>query len=73
MRYIRSMEAVSPRPGPSRLLTVKQVADQLSVSTRTVWRLVRTQKLEVVRFGGNTRIPEESVVSLISEGSSSRT
>jgi excisionase family DNA binding protein len=43
-------------PTPERLLTVKQVAERLNVSERTVWRLIRNRRIKVRRIGRAVRI-----------------
>lgn len=34
--------------------TVKEYADRHSISTRTVWRLIKAKRLHVLRFGPRT-------------------
>jgi excisionase family DNA binding protein len=41
------------------LLTVAQAAEQLSVSKRTVWRLIRSGELVAIRLRHLVRIPVE--------------
>lgn len=48
-----------------RLLTTQQVADRLSVDTKTVLRYLRAGKLSGSRIGREYRIPETSVTSLL--------
>jgi len=48
-----------------RLLTTQQVADRLSVDTKTVLRYLRAGKLSGSRIGRAYRIPETSVTSLL--------
>lgn len=44
-------------PGMSeRLLTAAEVADQLRVSTMTIYRLIRSGELPAVRVGRNYRV-----------------
>jgi excisionase family DNA binding protein len=54
---------------PTKLLTVKQSADQLGLSARTVWAWVYAQKLGVVRLGRAVRIPQNAIDELIEAGS----
>jgi excisionase family DNA binding protein len=44
-----------------RLLTVKQVAERLNLSERTVWRLIRDRLLKVKRIGRTVRISESDL------------
>jgi excisionase family DNA binding protein len=39
-----------------RLLTVREVADAMRVSTMTVYRLIRTEALPAIRVGKHFRI-----------------
>lgn len=54
-----------------RMLTVKQVAEQLQVGVITVQRWLRQGKLRGVQLGGRRvgwRIPESEIARLIAEG-----
>lgn len=42
---------------PTQLLTAAEVADQLRVSTMTIYRLIRSGELQAVRVGRNYRVP----------------
>ncbi|MFP4149201.1 MAG: helix-turn-helix domain-containing protein [Nitriliruptoraceae bacterium] len=42
---------------PTELLTAAEVADQLRVSTMTIYRLIRSGELPAVRVGRNYRVP----------------
>ncbi len=44
-----------------RLLTVQEVADQLRVSTMTVYRLVKAGELRALQIGKSYRLREEDV------------
>jgi excisionase family DNA binding protein len=55
-----------PDPGPhERLLTVRQVAARLGISTALVYRLSEKQKLQSVRIGGAIRFHETAVQSFL--------
>lgn len=47
------------------LLTVKQAAKQMSVSTKTVYRLFNRGKLTKVKIGGATRISAEELLAYL--------
>tara|TARA_R100001510_G_C7616098_1_gene178212 strand:- start:509 stop:733 length:225 start_codon:yes stop_codon:yes gene_type:complete len=47
------------------LLSVREVADILKVSTRTVQRLVRKQDLRAYRVGRQLRIPELAITEML--------
>ena len=53
-----SLAASSPRP---RLLTPNEVAEQLRVSTMTVYRLIKAGDLRAARIGKSFRISEDDV------------
>jgi excisionase family DNA binding protein len=58
----------------TRLLTPKQVAERLSVSTRTVYSWVEKERLPVVKLSERvTRIPEEAVEALVAQVTRSAT
>lgn len=42
--------------GPNRFLTVAEVADELRVSTMTVYRLIKNEQLPATRVGKSLRI-----------------
>jgi excisionase family DNA binding protein len=44
-----------------RLLTAHEVADQLRVSTMTIYRLIRRGELPAVRVGRNYRVRESEL------------
>jgi excisionase family DNA binding protein len=46
----------NPSP-PERLLTLKQIAEQLQVSTKTVRRLIAVHDIPIVWVGGQIRVP----------------
>lgn len=50
-----------------RLLTAGEVAEQLRVSTMTVYRLIRRGELPAVRVGRNYRVRVEDLDQYLSE------
>jgi excisionase family DNA binding protein len=46
---------------PRELLTAAEVADQLRVSTMTVYRLIRSGEIPAVRVGRNYRVAAEAL------------
>lgn len=48
-----------------RLLTAGEVADQLRVSTMTVYRLIRRGELPAVRVGRNYRVRDRDLASYL--------
>jgi len=51
-----------------KLLTVKQVADRLSISVHTVYKWAEVGKLPKVKLGYVLRFDPERIEQLISEG-----
>ncbi len=47
------------------LLTIKQVASQLQVCTKTVRRLIKEHNVPIVQVGRQIRIPAQHVALLI--------
>lgn len=45
----------------SRFLTVAEVADELRVSSMTVYRLIKSEQLPATRVGKSLRIREDDV------------
>jgi excisionase family DNA binding protein len=52
-----------------RLLSVKDAAQMLSVSCRTVWRMISAKELTPVHIRGCTRLHLADVLKLIQGGS----
>ena len=50
------------------LNSVRAVADHLRVSLPTLYRLLRTKKLQGVKVGGQWRIADEAVRRFLEEG-----
>jgi excisionase family DNA binding protein len=58
---------MQPSPSdPLQLMTVKQAAELLQVSTRTVRRLIETNALKPIRIGRAIRVQRLQVEHLIS-------
>lgn len=51
-----------PSPAPI-LVTFQTAAEQLSVSTRTIRRMVDSGSLPVVKIGASTRIPYQALIA----------
>ena len=51
-----------------KLLTVKQVAAYLQVSTRQVYRDIKNEKLRATKFGNSTRIAENDLAMFLAAG-----
>lgn len=56
-------------PPPTKLaFKIPEVAERLSVSPRSVWRLISLGELKAVRCGRSTRVSAESVEQFIARG-----
>jgi excisionase family DNA binding protein len=53
---------------PPALLTVATVARELSISARSVWRLIGLGELQVVRIGRSVRVTRTSLADFIARG-----
>ena len=53
------------RPAALCLLIIKDVADRLQVSERTVHRLIDAKRLAVIRIGRSVRVSEEALKDLL--------
>jgi len=51
-----------------KLLTIKEVQDRLNVSDESVYRLIRSGKLEAIRVGNLWRVSEEALQEFLKEG-----
>ena len=51
-----------------QLLTVPEAAARMSISVKTVWKMVYGGKVDVVRIGSSVRIPDDSVDKIIDDG-----
>jgi excisionase family DNA binding protein len=49
------------------LLTVKDVAARLALSTKSIYRLIEAEELKVVRLGGTVRIHPDDLRAFINE------
>ena len=54
-------------PIPHDLLTAREVADVMRVSTMTVYRLIKAGELPAIRVGKHLRIRERDVVQFLDE------
>ena len=54
-------------PIPHDLLTAREVADVMRVSTMTVYRLIKAGELPVIRVGKHLRIRERDVAKYLDE------
>jgi excisionase family DNA binding protein len=55
----------SERPAAPRLLTIRDVAERLQVSGRTIHRLIASGDLTVIRVGRSVRVTEEALQAFL--------
>jgi hypothetical protein len=59
----------APKHSPRAVYTVKRFADELGVSTRTVWRLIAAQKIKTIPISlGRTGIPASELEHIAAGG-----
>ena len=54
-------------PTAPRLLTIKDVAERLQMSSRTIHRLVANGDITVIRIGRSVRISEKALKAFLTE------
>ena len=55
-------------PTKTALLTIKQAASSLSLSERTLWRMIANEEIKSVRFSLRRRaIPQSEIDRIVSE------
>ena len=54
-------EPLTTPPGDRLAYSVKQFAATISLSQATVWRLIKEDKIRVVKIGGRTLIPADQI------------
>jgi excisionase family DNA binding protein len=52
-------------PKCKRFLSIREVAEELGISERSVWRLIEDGELPVHRFGSSTRVKREDLDAYI--------
>ncbi len=65
---MQSRNSADGSESPSGLLRVNEAAQQLSVSVRSVWRLIALGELEQVRVGRCVRVSKASLAAFIAKG-----
>jgi len=55
------------RPSGHQLLTVKQAADRLCLSPRTIYRMINDDQLQAIKLRGATRIKDSALADLLDE------
>lgn len=56
-------------PGTSRILTIKEVAEYLKVTERTIYRLAAAKKIPAFKVGGSWRFSRADIDAWIKEQS----
>jgi excisionase family DNA binding protein len=52
------------------LLTVTEIADRLQVSLRTVRRLIKSERIKILRIGGSIRVAPAALEAYLTEAAS---
>jgi excisionase family DNA binding protein len=56
-------------PVTTRLLTVKDVAEALQLSTRTVRRMIASKQIPIIRLGRSVRVHPSAIYDLYNKAS----
>lgn len=64
---MRSNSNTPRQPTRKQFLTVSEVAQELGISERSVWRLIEQGVLPVYNFGGSTRIKRADLDTYIAQ------
>jgi hypothetical protein len=63
------MQTPRPQHRPRAVYTVQRFADELGISTRTVWRLIAAQKVRTIPISlGRTGIPASELERIAAGG-----
>lgn len=62
----------SQQATPSALIKIAEAAHELAISERSLWRLISSGKLDVVRIGRSVRIKRDSLARFIAGGGEAR-
>lgn len=49
-------------------LTIRQLAEEIGLSPRTVWRFVQQRKVKTVSFGSSVRVSRKEAERVFAEG-----
>lgn len=60
---------MSPKPSQSEILTIKQVAEYLKVTARTIYRLAAIKKIPAFKVGGAWRFSRSDISDWIKQQS----
>lgn len=64
----QEVRTAGPPHGGQHLLTVREVAEEMRVSTMTVYRLIKAGDLHATRVGRSYRLREGEVEAYLSDG-----
>jgi excisionase family DNA binding protein len=70
---LRMPRATAHDSHPEGFLTVAEVARELAISQRTVWRFIESHRLVAHKFGNATRIKRQDLDSFIEDAKQTRT
>jgi excisionase family DNA binding protein len=56
------------QPESPRLYSVKETAQQLSLSIPMVWKLLGQRRIPFIKIGASTRIPADAIAQIAAHG-----
>jgi excisionase family DNA binding protein len=67
MRGIENLYVTETKHKVQQYYTMKEIAEMMRVSEKTVKRMIRDRELRAVKFRGSTRIPYSELIKSIKE------
>jgi excisionase family DNA binding protein len=67
---MESYSAAQKDSTSTTLLTVPQAARDLTISVRTLWRLIAARDIESIRIGRSVRLTRASIAAFVGRGGS---
>lgn len=57
---------------PSPVVSIGEASRQLTISVRSIWRLIASGELAVVRIGRSVRVTRQSIEAFVEKGGTDR-
>jgi excisionase family DNA binding protein len=67
--YERTARSMASSPGAGAILTIREVADYLKVTERTIYRLAAAKQIPAFKVGGSWRFSRADIDSWINQQS----
>lgn len=61
-----------PQLEPSPVVSIGEASRQLTISVRSIWRLIASGELAVVRIGRSVRVTRQSIEAFVEKGGTDR-